>query len=231
MSARTISTSSASNISATAKSPSRPSRPASSPSARSSLRARLGDGYDFRRGQGRPRQARDLPGPIAARHSGLVLQHAPRQVQGPAHSRGARLLLRFRMDQPQHHVRPLSPHDLLFRELADDGERQALARGACDPSRPFKRQIACGRLRRGPVPPVSDGSGQDRTLLRRANDLLLSGRLQARRRQSAAARRQAVRVRIPRFRQCARAAHRALHQEPQSAWHQRALPRRRSGAI
>ena len=38
------------------------------------------------------------------------------------------------------------------------------------------------------LPPVSDGSGQDRALLRRADDLLRAGRLQARRRHAQAAR-------------------------------------------
>ena len=38
---------------------------------------------------------------------GLVHQHPPRQVQGPAAARSAQLRLRFRVDQQEHHVRRL----------------------------------------------------------------------------------------------------------------------------
>ena len=46
--------------------------------------------YDFPGDQGRPRQARDLARRDAVRRAGLVHQHPPRQVQGPARARSAR---------------------------------------------------------------------------------------------------------------------------------------------
>ena len=49
------------------------------------------------------------------------------------------------------------------------------------------------------LPPVSDGSGSDRALLKRANEIVARGRLQARRRRAETAERQAVRDRVPRF--------------------------------
>ena len=49
----------------------------------------LGDALRFSRDQGRPRQARDAAGRTAVGRAGLVLQHPPRQVQGPAGARGA----------------------------------------------------------------------------------------------------------------------------------------------
>ncbi len=64
---------------------------------------------------------------------------------------------------------------------------------------PFRDKLSPSVFGEPYTPPVSDGSGSDRTLLKQAYDLLLVGGLQARRRTLEAAERQAADDRVPRF--------------------------------
>ena len=63
--------------------------------------------YDFPGDPRGPRQARHHPRRYAVGRAGLVLQYAPRQIQGQATARGVHLRVRFRMDQQDYHVRDL----------------------------------------------------------------------------------------------------------------------------
>ena len=69
------------------------------------------------------------------------------------------------------------------------------------------------------VPPVSDGSGQDRALLRKASQLLNDAGLVDQGRQAGAAERRGLQDRISARRAVVPAAPRALHQEPRHARH------------
>ncbi len=86
-------------------------------------------------------------------------------VQGSARARGARLRLRFRMDQSQSDVWRLQAHHILFRKLRHEGGRAAESprnwRCSSRSATSCPPMSSASRLR----PPVSDGSGQDRTLL------------------------------------------------------------------
>ena len=113
-----------------------------------------------------------LPDETPSGTQGFFLNTRREQIQGPARARGPRSRLRFRLDQPQHVLWALRPHRELLRELADEGGRRAFA---CRSER-CSTVSACRCLRRHSrrciVPPKSDGSGQDRTLLLKAGKLL-----------------------------------------------------------
>ena len=109
--------------------------------------AHLGDALRFSGDARRPREARRPDGRDAVRRAGLVPQHAPREVPEPATARGADLRLRFRMDQPDHHVRLLRPHPFGVPEFRHDGERQA-GRRRTDAARAVPRQGAGRGVRR-----------------------------------------------------------------------------------
>ena len=81
------------------------------------------------------------------------------------------------------------------------------------------------------VPPVTDGSGQDRNLLRQASAIASEGRIPDQGRPPRAAQRRAYRDRIPDRRAVVPAASHALHQESRHARHRRQPAYRRSGAI
>ena len=81
------------------------------------------------------------------------------------------------------------------------------------------------------VPPVTDGSGQDRRWLRRGAQLLNEAGFALERRQAGDAGRQADHHRIPARRADLHAAPSALHQESRHARHRCDLAHRRSGAI
>ena len=83
----------------------------------------------------------------ADRLAGLVLQHPPRTVQGPARARGARPRLRFRMDEQERDVLVLQARRLLFPEFGDGGGRPARPRRAEAP-RTAARQGPRLRVRR-----------------------------------------------------------------------------------
>ena len=81
------------------------------------------------------------------------------------------------------------------------------------------------------VPPVSDGSGQDRALLRKASQMLQDAGFPIRERQARQSQGRADHVRIPDRRADVPAASHAVHQEPRNARHRRHAARRRSGAV
>ena len=78
------------------------------------------------------------------------------------------------------------------------------------------------------VPPVTDGSGQDRNLLRQASALLAEGRLPHQGRPARDAQRRADHDRVPDRRAVVPAASHAVHQEPRHARHRRQPAHRRS---
>jgi microcin C transport system substrate-binding protein len=100
------------------------------------------------------------------------------------------LRLRFRMDQPNHHVRLVRAHAFGVPELGHDGGRQAVA-DELALLEPFRGKVPDEVFGEPFLPPVTDGSGQDRRLLRRATQLAARGRLhhQGRRRVNRAAKR------------------------------------------
>ena len=137
-------------------------------------------GYDFpAMREGQREEGRDLER-RAGHDPGLVLQHAPRRLQGSAHPRGHRPRLRLRMDEREHHVRRcIKRTTSYFENTRHEGVGQAFAGGA-GAAGAVPRQAAGRRLRRavraaglrrlgpGPAPPAPRG----RTSAR--------GRLQAR---------------------------------------------------
>ncbi len=134
--------------------------------------AHLGDALRLSGDPRRPRQARHHPRRNAVGRARLVLQHPSRQVQGQAPARGADLRLRFRMDQQDHHVRVLSADPFGVPEFRHDGDRQARGRTSSRCSSRSAARFADEVFGEPFVPPVSDGSGQDRALLRKASALL-----------------------------------------------------------
>ena len=121
-----------------------------------------------------------VPDETPVRRARLVHQHAPRQVQGSARARGADRRLRLRVDQQDHHVRRLCAHaSRHFRT------RTSWRAGAPSPEElkllePFRGQVPDEVFGEPFVPPVSDGSGQDRSLLRKAQQLLSEAGLPSR---------------------------------------------------
>ena len=89
-----------------------------------------------------------------------------------ARARGADRRLRLRMDQQDHHVRLLRAHAFGVPEFADDGEGQAGCAEELALLEPFRGKVPDEVFGEPYVPPVTDGSGQDRALLRKAPQLL-----------------------------------------------------------
>ena len=147
ISARTISTGCASNIIASGRSPSRRSRPARSTTTRSTPRASGPTSYDFPAVKDGRVKKEVLHNGAPSAHAGLVSQHPPRAVQGPARPRGDRPRLRFRMDQQEHHVFVLQADRLLLSEHRHGGEGQAGA-GRTQAARAVPRQARPVRVRR-----------------------------------------------------------------------------------
>jgi len=75
------------------------------------------------------------------------------------------------MDQQDHHVWRLCAHPFAVPEFRHDGERAAVA-GRAQLLEPFRGEVPDEVFGMPFVPPVSDGSGQDRTLLRKASHCL-----------------------------------------------------------
>ena len=168
--ARTISTPCALNIIATATSASKALPPGTICSARNSPRA-PGRRVTISRRQGRPGQARRVARRYAVRRAGLVHQYAAAEIRRSAAARGARQRVRFRMDQQDDHVWRLRAHGLGVSELRHDGEGPAERRGIAL-LEPFRGQLPDEVFGEPYMPPVSDGSGQDRAQLRKAAQLL-----------------------------------------------------------
>ncbi len=219
--ARTISTWCATNTIATATSPSK-GFTAKNYLFREEFTSRIwATRYDFPGDPRRPRQARRAARRHAVRRAGLVHQHAARQVQGPPPARGADLRLRFRMDQQDHHVRLLRAHPFGVPEFRHDGGGQARARTKLALLEPFRGKVPDEVFGEPFVPPVSDGSGQDRKLLRKAAQLLQRGRLRDQGRQARRRQGRAHRDRVPARRADLPAASHAVHQESRHARHRR----------
>ena len=107
---------------------------------------------------------------------------------------------------------------------ADARERALLA--------PFPDAVRADILDGTWSPPVTDGSGRDRSTLRRALDLFAASRLRAaRHRAGRQAHRPAVHLRDHGRRPGGRAARAAVQPEPEARRHQGAGARRRCGAI
>ena len=109
--------------------------------------ALLGDVLRLSRRQGRAGQEGGAARRLAVAHAGLVSQHAARAVQGPARPRGDRPLLRFRMDEQEHHVFVLQADRLVLPQ--HDME----AKGKPGPDElkllePFRGQALARRVRR-----------------------------------------------------------------------------------
>jgi microcin C transport system substrate-binding protein len=102
---------------------------------------------------------------------GWFINTRRRKIRRSAAARSAQRRLRFRMDQQDHHVRRLRPHRLGVSELRHDGGGQP---GAEELAllEPFRGRVPDEVFGEPYVPPVSDGSGQDRALLRKASQLL-----------------------------------------------------------
>ena len=96
---------------------------------------------------------------------------------------------------------------------------------------PFRGKVPDAVFGEPYVPPVSDGSGQDRQLLRRADELLREAGCKREGSVPEAAERQALRDRVPRLPGRAAAAHAALPGESEAPRHRRALAHRRRGAV
>ena len=133
--------------------------------------AHLGDALRFPRHQGRPGQTRHAARRHAVRRAGLVHQYAAAKVRRCAAARGAHRRLRFRMDQQDDHVRLLRAHDFGISEFRHDGERPA-GRREIALLAPFRDKLPAEVFGDPYVPPVSDGTGQDRAQLRKAAQLL-----------------------------------------------------------
>ena len=126
-------------------------------------------GYDFPA----VRDGRVVKGSISERpaesHRRPGVQHAAADFRRHPRARGDPAAVRLRMDQPQLFLRPLQAHRQLFRRLrslrlswrpADARERALLA--------PFPDAVRPDVLDGTWSPPVTDGSGRDRTTLRQA---------------------------------------------------------------
>ena len=96
---------------------------------------------------------------------------------------------------------------------------------------PFRGQVPDEVFGEPFVPPVSDGSGQDRALLRKAQQLLQDAETPHQGRQAAVAERRDLYDRIPARRAVVPAASRDLHQESRPARHRRQHPVDRRRAI
>ena len=108
----------------------------------------------------------------AVRRTGLVHQHPARQVQGCARPRGADLRVRFRMDQQDRHVRRLCAHPSRRSRIPTWWRAARHRRKSSSCSSRFAVRCRTRYSSEPFVPPVSDGSGQDRALLRKAQQLL-----------------------------------------------------------
>ena len=106
-----------------------------------------------RAGQGRAaiRERRRFPG--------LPHQHAPRQVQGRARTRGACARLRLRMDEPPADVQLVPPLPRLFQQQRFRGQGTA-GSGRAPGARTFKKQIIPKNLWRGSTAAAVDRSAQ-----------------------------------------------------------------------
>ena len=120
---------------------------------------------------------------------------------------------------------------LLLRELGHEGRGPARRRRSCALLEPFRGKVPDEVFGEPYVPPVSDGSGSDRNLLRRADALL----------REAGCKREGSVLKLPDgkpfeiefldFQAIAAAAHAAVSGQSEAARHRGALAHRRRGAV
>ena len=96
------------------------------------------------------------------------------QFKDPRVREALGLCLRLRVDEQERDVFVLQARGLLFPELRDGGGRPAGPRRARHPRTAARQGLPDSVFGEPYMPPVSDGSGSDRALLRRANDMLLA---------------------------------------------------------
>ena len=150
-------------------------------------------GYDFPAIEDGPRQAGDAARRDALRHAGLVLQHCgASKFRDPRVREAIGLAFDFEWTNQNIMFGAYERTASLLRELGHEGEGQAVAGGA-GAARAVPRQGAGRGVRRAVRRRrVSDGSGQDRKLLRRGRRAAARSRLQARRQRAAPAERRAA---------------------------------------
>ncbi len=173
--------------------------------------------YDFpaiKDGRVDPLRAAATSVPRARRAGGSIRGGRSSPIRASA--RRLILRLRLRMDQREPDVRLLYPHGLGVRELADEGRRPPSPDAELALLEPFRGKVPDEVFGEPFSPPVSDGSGQDRKLLRRATELLRAAGWTGARTARCATPRATVHRRGPRRRSDLRAACPRLHQEPQA---------------
>ena len=169
----TISIASATNIIATARRRSKPSRRAPSRSARSSPRAHWATGYDFPA----VKDGRVIKDDSAGRADRPARRAGSSTCGGrnsPTRACGCALTYAFDFEWMNKNIMfgSYERTALVLRELAAEGGGQARARGA-GAARAAPRQSSRTEVfGEAFVPPVSDGSGRDRAMLQKANELL-----------------------------------------------------------
>ena len=140
--------------------------------------AHLGDALRLsRRSATAASSATILPDETPSGAQGWFINTRREKFKDAGAARGADLRLRLRVDQQEHHVRLVRAHPFGVPELRHDGGGQAGAGEELALLEPFRGKVPDEVFGEPFVPPVSDGSGQDRALLRKAAQLLQRGRL------------------------------------------------------
>ena len=175
--------------------------------------------YDFPGDRGRPRQARRHARRHAVGRAGLVHQHAAREVQGQARC-ARRLIYAFDFEWTNKTIMYGSYERT--HSVFQNSDMMAKGKPGADELallEPFRGKVPDEVFGEPFVPPVSDGSGQDRALLRKASAAAAGGRLRDQGRQARDAEGRADHDRIPDRRAVVPAASHAVHQESRHARH------------
>ena len=160
----------------------------------------------------------EIPNELGTGMQGFAFNTRRPLFQDPKVRRGAGLRLRFRVDQPHHHVRAVHPHgELLLQYRA--GRRGPAERGRARAARAVPRPAAGGGVHHG-LPRALD-RGRRRHPAEPAHRAATAGRggLDGRGRPAGQCAGPAVPVRDPAERAVVRAPHPAVHQEPGAARH------------
>ena len=217
---------------ATATSPSKASPARAICSARNSPRASGRRATISRRSTTAASSATMLPDETPSGAQGWFINTRRDEIQGSARARGADLRLRLRMDQqePSCTAPTSAPHSVFQNsDMMANGKPVAEELALLEP---FRGKVPDEVFGEPFVPPVSDGSGQDRACCAQASQLLQRGRLRRSRTASASTPTgERVHDRVPARRAVVPAASHALHQEPRVARHRRHVAPRRSGAV
>ena len=160
-------------------------------------------------------RARGNPEPARHRHAGFRVQHPPRDLQGPEGAGGARLRVRFRMDQPEPVLRPVpADRELLLEQRA--GVVRPAERGRAEAAGALPRPAAAGGLHQGVQSPLDRGHRPAPEPSHRARDAARGGLAGAGRAAREQGHRPAARVRDPAGPARLRADRRAVRPEPQA---------------